>query len=290
MLCDTYRLIRYGCNKPMHPLAKQGAPLPYSRTMMHLLPIPAFTDNYIWVLHDAKRALVVDPGESEGVLQWLAQQSLQLDTILITHHHADHTGGVAALRQVTGARVIGPTLEAMPEPLQRVDDGDVVTVLGLPFQVMKVPGHTAGHVAFFCPDMEGAPLLFCGDTLFSGGCGRLFEGTPAQMLDSLNRLSALPDATRVCCTHEYTLSNLKFAQAVEPHKAELAAYVARCQQLRAQNFPTLPSSIGVEKQINPFLRSREATVRQAVATHDPLASTDDVSVFATLRAWKNVFR
>ena len=258
--------------------------------MMHLLPIPAFTDNYIWVLHDAKRALVVDPGEAEGVLQWLAQQSLQLDTILITHHHADHTGGVAALRQVTGARVIGPTLEAMPEPLQRVDDGDVVTVLGLPFQVMKVPGHTAGHVAFFCPDMEGAPLLFCGDTLFSGGCGRLFEGTPAQMLDSLNRLSALPDATRVCCTHEYTLSNLKFAQAVEPHNAELAAYVARCQQLRAQNFPTLPSSIGVEKQINPFLRSREATVRQAVATHDPLASTDDVSVFATLRAWKNVFR
>ena len=290
MLCDTYRLIRYGCNKPMHPLAKQGAPLPYSRTMMHLLPIPAFTDNYIWVLHDAKRALVVDPGEAEGVLQWLAQQSLQLDTILITHHHADHTGGVAALRQATGARVIGPTLEAMPEPLQRVDDGDVVTVLGLPFQVIKVPGHTAGHVAFFCPDMEGAPLMFCGDTLFSGGCGRLFEGTPAQMLDSLNRLSALPDATRVCCTHEYTLSNLKFAQAVEPHNAELAAYVARCQQLRAQNFPTLPSSIGVEKQINPFLRSREATVRQAVATHDPLASTDDVSVFATLRAWKNVFR
>lgn len=258
--------------------------------MMHLLPIPAFTDNYIWVLHDAKRALVVDPGEAEGVLQWLAQQSLQLDTILITHHHADHTGGVAALRQATGARVIGPTLEAMPEPLQRVDDGDVVTVLGLPFQVIKVPGHTSGHVAFFCPDMEGAPLLFCGDTLFSGGCGRLFEGTPAQMLDSLNRLSALPDATRVCCTHEYTLSNLKFAQAVEPHNAELAAYVARCQQLRAQNFPTLPSSIGVEKQINPFLRSREATVRQAVATHDPLASTDDVSVFATLRAWKNVFR
>ena len=274
----------------MHPLAIQGAPLPYSRTMMHLLPIPAFTDNYIWVLHDAKRALVVDPGEAEGVSQWLAQHELQLDTILITHHHADHTGGVAALRQATGARVIGPTLEAMPEPLQRVDDGDVVTVLGLPFQVMKVPGHTAGHVAFFCPDMEGAPLLFCGDTLFSGGCGRLFEGTPAQMLDSLNRLSALPDATRVCCTHEYTLSNLKFAQAVEPHNAELAAYVARCQQLRAQNFPTLPSSIGVEKQINPFLRSREATVRQAVATHDPLASTDDVSVFATLRAWKNVFR
>lgn len=257
---------------------------------MQLLPLPAFTDNYIWVLHDTQRALVVDPGEVDGVLVWLKQQGLQLDTILITHHHADHTGGVAALRQATGARVIGPTVEPMPEPLQRVDDGDVVSVLGLPFEVIKVPGHTSGHIAFFCPNVAGAPLLFCGDTLFSGGCGRLFEGTPAQMLTSLDRLSALPDSTQVCCTHEYTLANLKFAQAVEPLNAELATYIAHCQQLRAQNFPTLPSSIQVEKQINPFLRSREATVRHAAASHDPLASTDDVSVFATLRSWKNVFR
>lgn len=257
---------------------------------MQLLPIPAFTDNYIWALHDARRALVVDPGEADGVLQWLKQQGLQLDTILVTHHHADHTGGVAALRRVTGARVIGPTEEPMPEPLQRVGDGDVVTVLGRPFQVMGVPGHTAGHIAFFCPNLDGTPLLFCGDTLFSGGCGRLFEGTPAQMLTSLDRLSALPEDTQVCCTHEYTLANLKFAQAVEPLNAELAAYVVRCQQRRAQNFPTLPSSIRVEKQINPFLRSREAAVREAAATHDPLAAADDVSVFATLRAWKNDFR
>lgn len=178
----------------------------------------------------------------------------------------------------------------MPEPLQRVGDGDVVTVLGRPFHVMRVPGHTAGHIAFFCPNLDGTPLLFCGDTLFSGGCGRLFEGTPAQMLTSLDRLSALPEDTQVCCTHEYTLANLKFAQAVEPLNAELAAYVVRCQQRRAQNFPTLPSSIRVEKQINPFLRSREAAVREAAATHDPLAAADDVSVFATLRAWKNDFR
>ncbi len=257
---------------------------------MQLLPIPAFTDNYIWVLHGAQRALVVDPGEANGVLDWLKQQGLQLDTIFITHHHADHTGGVAALREETGARVVGPSAEPMPEPLQRVDDGDVVTVLGLSFQVLKVPGHTAGHVAFFCPDVDGKPLLFCGDTLFSGGCGRLFEGTPAQMLNSLDRLSDLPDSTQVCCTHEYTLANLKFAQAVEPHNADLAAYAARCQALRAQNFPTLPSSIWAEKQINPFLRSREAAVRQAVATHEPQASHDDVSVFASLRAWKNVFK
>lgn len=257
---------------------------------LQLLPIPAFNDNYIWVLRSAQRALVVDPGEADGVLKWLADNGLQLDTILITHHHADHTGGVAALREATGARIFGPRLEAMPEPLQRVGDGDVVTALGLSFQVMQVPGHTAGHIAYFCPDAHGAPLLFCGDTLFSGGCGRLFEGTPAQMLHSLDRLSVLPEATQVCCTHEYTLSNLKFAQAVEPHNAALAAYVARCEALRAQNFPTLPSSIGIEKQINPFLRSREASVQQAMAQHDPQAATDEVSVFATLRAWKNVFK
>jgi hydroxyacylglutathione hydrolase len=274
--------------------------MPMPTLPLKLLPIPAFSDNYIWVLHTAQRALVVDPGEADGVLKWLADNGLQLDTIFITHHHADHTGGVAALREVTGARVFGPRLEAMPEPLQRVGDGDVVTALGLPFQVMQVPGHTAGHIAYFCPDANGAPLLFCGDTLFSGGCGRLFEGTPAQMLHSLDRLSALPEATQVCCTHEYTLSNLKFAQAVEPHNAALAAYVARCEALRAQNFPTLPSSIGLEKQINPFLRCREASVQQAMAQRDRLnplhavAATDGVgdavSVFTTLRTWKNVFK
>ena len=257
---------------------------------MHLIPIPAFSDNYIWALHDGSRALVVDPGESEGVSRWLAQQGLQLDTILITHHHADHTGGVAALREATGAHVIGPTHEPMPEPLQRVGAGDAVEVLGLRFEVIEVPGHTAGHIAYHTPEMDGHPLLFCGDTLFSGGCGRLFEGTPAQMLDSLTRLAALPDDTRVCCTHEYTLSNLRFAQAVEPGNTVLADYAARCQTLRAQNFPTLPSSIGLEKQINPFLRTREAAVAQSALAHEPGSANDAVAVFATLREWKNVFR
>lgn len=256
---------------------------------MLLHPIPAFADNYIWTLHDGQRALVVDPGEAQGVLDWLQQQRLTLDTILITHHHADHTGGVAALRDATGARVIGPTGETMPEPLQRVDDGDTVTALGLGFRVLKVPGHTAGHIAYFLPELDGTPLVFCGDTLFSGGCGRLFEGTPAQMHDSLNRLAALPDATRVCCTHEYTLSNLRFAQAVEPANSELQAYTRQCEQLRERNLPTLPSSIRLEKHINPFLRTQQPAVRQAAATRDAHA-TDDVSVFATLREWKNVFR
>jgi hydroxyacylglutathione hydrolase len=257
---------------------------------MQLIPIPAFSDNYIWALHDGRRALVVDPGEAEGVARWLKQEGLRLDTILITHHHADHTGGVAALREATGAHVIGPAYETMPEPLQRVSGGNTVEVLGLRFDVIDVPGHTAGHIAYYTPAMDGAPLLFCGDTLFSGGCGRLFEGTPVQMLDSLTRLAALPGNTRVCCTHEYTLSNLKFAQAIEPDNAALAAYVAHCQAQRAQNFPTLPSSIGLERQINPFLRTGEPAVVRSAQAHEPGRPADAVSVFATLREWKNVFR
>lgn len=257
---------------------------------MHLHPLPAFSDNYIWALHDGQRALVVDPGESSGVLAWLAREGLRLDTILITHHHADHTGGVAELRRSTGARVIGPAKETMPEPLQRVGGGETIEALGLRFEVIDVPGHTAGHVAFYAASMDGAPLVFCGDTLFSGGCGRLFEGTPAQMLASLGRLAALPDNTRVCCTHEYTLSNLAFARAIEPGNRVLEQHLQHCEALRAQELPTLPSSIGLEKQINPFLRTQQAAVQQAAAARDPAAMRDEVSVFATLREWKNVFR
>ena len=257
---------------------------------MQLFPLPAFSDNYIWTLHNGQRALVVDPGESSGVLTWLNQHGLQLDTILITHHHADHTGGVAELREATGARVIGPAYEPMPEPLQRVGEGEHVEALGLRFEVIEVPGHTAGHIAFYAAEAEGAPLLFCGDTLFSGGCGRLFEGTPAQMLDSLTRLAALPTDTRVCCTHEYTLSNLKFAQAIEPDNSDLIAYTQHCQQQRTLNFPTLPSSIGLEKRINPFLRTAEAAVVLSARTHEPTTTADAVSVFATLRTWKNNFK
>lgn len=257
---------------------------------MTLFPVPAFSDNYIWVLHDGHRALAVDPGESEGLLAWLQSQGLQLDTILITHHHGDHTGGVAALRAATSAQVFGPRREAMPEPLTRVGGGERVEVLGLRFEVIDVPGHTAGHIAYHCPEVDGAPLLFCGDTLFSAGCGRLFEGTPTQMLDSLTRLAALPDPTRVCCTHEYTLSNLRFALAVEPDNAALQTYAARCQELRARNLPTLPSSIGLEKQINPFLRAHVATLERSARAHAPETLPGPLGTFATLRAWKNVFQ
>ena len=256
---------------------------------MYLIPIPAFADNYLWLLHDGKRALIVDPGDAEPVLRTLAQYGLQLESILVTHHHADHTGGVAALRQATGAKVYGPATERIPEPFAPLREGDTVRALGLDFQVLDVPGHTAGHIAFYTPDVDGNPLLFCGDTLFSGGCGRLFEGTPAQMLASLDKLAALPGNTRVCCTHEYTLANLRFAMAVEPDNAELAAYQAHCQQLRAQGQPTLPSSIFQETRINPFLRTRQASVLAAVHRFD--ASThDETTVFAALRQWKNQFK
>ncbi|MDB5850982.1 MAG: hydroxyacylglutathione hydrolase [Rhodoferax sp.] len=258
---------------------------------MNILPLPAFADNYIWLVHDGRRALVVDPGDAQPVFDALQRLGLQLDTILVTHHHADHTGGVAALREATGAQVYGPAREKIPEPAQRLNGGDHISLPGLgglAFEVIDVPGHTAGHIAFYCESLGDAPAVFCGDTLFSGGCGRLFEGTPAQMLVSLTALAALPGDTRVCCAHEYTLSNLKFARAVEPGNAELVHYTARCEALRADHQPTLPSRIGLERQINPFLRTREAAVQQAARAREPHAD-DESSVLGALRSWKNNF-
>ena len=256
---------------------------------MDLIALPAFDDNYFWLLHNGQQALVVDPGDAAPVRAALDQLGLQLASILVTHHHGDHTGGVAELRAATGAQVFGPARERIPEPFTPLADGDAVQALGIRFRVIDVPGHTAGHIAYFAEAVEGAPLLFCGDTLFSGGCGRIFEGTPAQMLASLDVLAALPADTRVCCAHEYTLSNLRFACAVEPGNRVLADYLRHCQQLREAGQPTLPSSIGTERAINPFLRSREPAVTQAVRTHAPSAN-DEVAVFAALREWKNTFR
>lgn len=241
------------------------------------------------MLHDASRAVVVDPGDASVVQQVLQAHSLSLSAILLTHHHADHTGGVDELREATGCEVYGPAGEEMPEPLVRLSGGDEVRAVGLDFKVMDVPGHTAGHIAYFCSDFQGQPLLFSGDTLFSGGCGRLFEGTPAQMLASLDSFAALPGDTRVCCTHEYTLSNLRFARAVEPDNAALAAYEQQCIALRANGQPTLPSSIALERQINPFLRSRQPSLQKAALSFHPQA-VGDVQHFAALREWKNNFR
>jgi hydroxyacylglutathione hydrolase len=257
---------------------------------MKLIPLPAFQDNYLWFLHDGRRALVVDPGDAGPVRTALDEGGLQLEAILVTHHHPDHVGGVDALRDATGARVFGPARERIPEPLQRLSEGDAIEVLGLRFEVLDVPGHTAGHIAYHCADFEGAPLLFCGDTLFSGGCGRLFEGTAAQMHDSLAKLAALPGKTRVCCTHEYTLGNLKFATAVEPGNSRLIHYRQQCEERRSRGEPTLPSTIALEREVNPFLRTRVPAVAQAAHARAAVDESDEVAVFAALRQWKNEFR
>lgn len=256
---------------------------------MNLTAIPAFTDNYIWMVDNGDEALVVDPGDAAPVLEALDARRLQLRGILVTHHHADHVGGIHDLRARLRGPVWGPGRERIPAPFTEVVDGDFVAAMDASWQVLEVPGHTAGHVAYFAADFPGGPLLFCGDTLFSGGCGRLFEGTAAQMHRSLQRLAALPAHTRVCCTHEYTLSNLRFAAAVEPGNADLASYRQWCEAQRARDEPTLPSTLAQELLINPFLRCDRAEV-VAQALGEGASSPDPVSVFAGLREWKNRFR
>ncbi|MEP7099811.1 MAG: hydroxyacylglutathione hydrolase [Burkholderiales bacterium] len=257
---------------------------------MNLIALPAFTDNYIWMLHDGRQAVVVDPGESAPVIAALDAQQLTLAAILVTHHHADHVGGVDALRSRLQGPVYGPQRERIPQPYVPLVDGDAIEVLGLRFEVIDVPGHTSGHIAYFHAATDAdAPILFCGDTLFSGGCGRLFEGTPAQMHHSLARLAALPGDTRVCCAHEYTLSNLKFARAVEPVNTEVADYADWCRSQREQGRPTLPSSIARERQVNPFLRCDEPAVAHSARAHGA-DSDEPVAVLAALRQWKNDFR
>lgn len=255
-----------------------------------VVPLPAFSDNYIWLVHNGQQAVVVDPGDTAPVLQALEQLQLRLQAIVLTHHHGDHTGGVAALRQVHPCTVYGPAGESLPEPVTRVQAGTTLTLLDQPWQVLHVPGHTAGHIAWYCPTLGAQPALFCGDTLFSGGCGRLFEGTAEQMHASLAQLAALPGNTQVFCAHEYTVSNLRFALAVEPDNVALQQHHAWCLAQRESGLPTLPSSIGLEREINPFLRCEVPAVVHAAQHFDPSTpATNPAQVLALLRAWKNVF-
>jgi hydroxyacylglutathione hydrolase len=258
--------------------------------MVTIIPIPAFTDNYIWVLREGKAAVVVDPGDAAPVLAYLAREGLALTAILATHHHVDHVGGVPALLERYAVPVFGPAREKIPGRTQAVAQGDVVHVPGLPVTLtgIDIPGHTAGHIAYF-GDVDGQPSLFCGDTLFAAGCGRLFEGTPQQMWTSLSALAALPAATRVYCGHEYTLANLRFALFVEPDNADVRERQIREQAKRDAGEPTLPSTIGLEHATNPFLRAPLPSLRAAAARHAGRALTDDVDAFAVLRAWKNAF-
>jgi hydroxyacylglutathione hydrolase len=229
---------------------------------------------------------VVDPGDAAPVARRLAERGLELADILVTHHHGDHIGGVADLVARTGARVHGPAGEPVGRLDTRLAEGDRVRVLGVDFDVLDVPGHTRGHIAYHAPSMHA---LFCGDTLFACGCGRLFEGTAAQMTQSLAKLAALPGDTRVYCAHEYTLANIRFARTVEPGNERLARREAECRALREQGIPTVPSTIGLERETNPFLRCDVAAVRAAARARDPQA-TSTTAVFAAIRTWKDGFR
>lgn len=249
--------------------------------------IPAFTDNYLWLLTRGNEAVVVDPGDATPVLRVLKERGLKLVSILITHWHPDHIGGVSALLKQYPVPVHGPRAESqkIPQLTNLLDDGDHLSVFGQRFDVLALPGHTLGHIAYYTPGQ-----LFCGDTLFSAGCGRLFEGTPQQMHSSLTRLAALPEDTRVYCTHEYTLSNLAFAVAVEPGNAALREHLAHVRTLRAQHQPSLPSTMKIERAINPFLRAAVPAVIAAAAQHGGHAPASAAEVFAVLRRWKDDYK
>lgn len=251
--------------------------------------VPILADNYVWIMHDGRHALVVDPGEAEPVAAWLRQRGLSLTSILLTHHHADHIGGVPELcRHWPQALVIAPDDARIDIAQRRVAEGDRVELMApaCRFDVWAIPGHTSSHIAYV-----GDGVVFCGDTLFSAGCGRLFEGTPAQMLASLRRLASLPEDTALCCTHEYTQGNCAFALHVDPGNGELGKYAAWVAAQRRQGLPTLPGRIGRERAVNPFLRSDTPAIREALQRERGLpAGADDIEAFAALRAWKDGFR
>ena len=256
-------------------------------TALEIVPLPAFADNYLWLLLRGDEAVVVDPGDAAPVERALAARKARLAAILVTHHHFDHVGGIAALTARHPVPVYGPAAEAgqIAGLTNLLREGDRIEVLGTPLAVWEVPGHTLGHIAYVGPD-----FVLCGDTLFAAGCGRLFEGTAAQLHASLTRLAALPPDTRVYCTHEYTLANLAFAAAVEPEQPAIRDEIARVRALRAQGLPSLPSTIGHERRINPFLRADTPAVAAAARRQSGQPLSGDLEVFAALRRWKDAFR
>ncbi len=260
-----------------------------AKPSLQVTAIPAFADNYLWLIHDQQHAAVVDPGDAAPVEAALASLNLKLDAILLTHHHGDHAGGVPALLARWPVPVYGPAREKIAGLSHPLTEGDSVQLpaLGLSLSVIDVPGHTAGHIAYVTADQR---WLFCGDTLFAGGCGRLFEGTPAQMTASLAKLAALPDDTKVYCAHEYTVSNLRFALAAEPGNPAVAARLAHEEHRRSRGEATVPSTIGVERQTNPFLRNAETGVLHTLQAEGRLSGNDPVAAFAALREWKNSYR
>ncbi|MDG5499111.1 hydroxyacylglutathione hydrolase [Marinobacter sp. BGYM27] len=265
--------------------------------MFSITPIPAFSDNYIWCITDntTRKALIVDPGQSEPVAEYLKANNLELDAILITHHHPDHVGGVPALvEQYRPGAVYGPKESPFKGATVPLSEGDTLNWSGISFSVLEVPGHTLDHIAYVTTStaIDGAPAVFCGDTLFACGCGRLFEGTPAQMRHSLEKLRKLSDETRVYCAHEYTLANLRFSRDLLPSDAGLEEFERRCITLRENDAPTLPTTIAEERSLNLFLRWDDSAVIDAIENRSPsidesLAGHD--RVFALIRKAKDTF-
>lgn len=261
---------------------------------LEIVPLRAFNDNYIWLLRRNDHAVIVDPGDAAPVLAYLEEHRLTLSAILVTHHHGDHIGGIGDLLahpKVPRVPVFGPANEAIETVSRPLADGDRVELpqLGAAFEVIAVPGHTRGHIAYYGRNIHSCGVLFCGDTLFACGCGRILEGTPQQMWRSLARLAALPGETRAYCAHEYTQANIRFALAVEPDNAALQARGAEVLKLRAADQPTVPSTLSDELATNPFLRwDAPAVIAQANRFSGAALATPE-AVFAAIREWKNKF-
>ncbi|MEW6991500.1 hydroxyacylglutathione hydrolase [Colwelliaceae bacterium 6441] len=262
-------------------------------TKNFIFAIKAFSDNYIWAIRhsESNYLALVDPGDAQVCIDYIEENHLILSAILITHHHADHIGGIAKLYDHCQAKkwpieVFGPKNETIPFANHHLVEDDHIELkhLDLSFSVIDLPGHTLGHIAYYT---DG--ILFCGDTLFSGGCGRIFEGTPSQMFHSLEKLKNLPERTHVYCTHEYTLANLKFALTVDPSNSELIHYYNQVLQLVSANKKTLPSSILTEKQINPFFRCDDMNISQSVNEYSNGNAMDELATFTYLRQWKDSF-